>query len=119
MPRPQPALAELEARHSAEQGQRAANARGSARSLARELGVSIPQWAAKIKQHAGTQSPLGGRPVRAPASSTTPINTYLPSELRDWRRRTPGSIVQVGQSGIVLHEPDRKRVFQDMAAAVA
>lgn len=74
-----------------------------ARKLAAKLGQPIPSWAG------AKQAPKRGA-----------IVPHVPDELRDWMRRTPGSVVRVTTTVVELHalgQPTQR--FQSIDAAIS
>jgi hypothetical protein len=133
-----PTLEEIEARHAAATCRKAAGAlRQYARRIALEGGLEIPAWAArqayvrpaKAKRTPRDREPKEGgfgmrrvQAKRVPATVDHAIEVPrdIPAALREWRARTPGAIVQVSRTGVVVHLWQRPPLaFPDLPSAVA
>ena len=118
-------LASLKDQHDRELAARKPANCGAIRLRARQRaaleGVPVPSWAAKQKNALGPSQRMCRHPRSGDVvpASTQAVSTFIPSELRAWRQRTPGSVVHIGRHGITLHTPDSKRTFPSMAEAVA
>lgn len=78
-------------------------ARIRARKLAESLGVAVPEWARA--QRSGCFGPPPKSKTQASAAPGAGLSSLeIPAELRAWRLRVEGAIVQVSSTrGVVLH----------------
>lgn len=127
-------LADLERLYAAAHtGAQRCDLRSRARRLAALLEVDVPEWASlkasaaqrQIATQKPASAPMPRRRARGPlpAGSVGPgVDTTIPPELREWRARALGGIVQISRAGVVLHEfgapPRRFKTVEAACAAV-